>query len=378
MKKVIAILLCAIIISQLALTVVTAASEIEANSDYGIYGAEKEYAYVPGQEYIRVMNDGELDDIVNGLRTTPNLQDANIAVAICYPLTGETAYYNADEWFRSGSIFKLPLCMQVENLYLNGDPIGLKIDNDYGVERAVAECLVNSNVRISDDLAENYITWDVFRSTELEYAGYSIEDIPTENRSATQYTARIFLGILQELYENQEKYPHVIDYMTIAQPGEYLKQIAEEEKYTIAQKYGVEPENYINNIGGIIFTPNPIIVVCLSSYITRNGASEFMGHLSEKLIDYAENTLDSRYEEQYRILSDLEKEDTADKESDTGATDNQENKLPEAATPQVTSGYTMNSNIFILIIGVLIFVLIVAMGTLIYIVRSKDEEDDDE
>jgi len=365
--------LCTIFIINLALlTAVNAATVIETDNDFGIYGPDKEYAYVSGQEYIRVINDGELDEIVNSIIESANLQEANIAVAICYPLTGETAYYNADEWFTSGSIFKLPLCMQVENLYLNGDPIGIKIDNDYGVESAVSECLVNSNVRISDDLAENYITWKTFRRTELEYAGYSVEDLPQEYRPAYQYTARIFLGILQELYTNQERYPHVMDYMTLAQPGEYLKNIAEEDKYIIAQKYGVEPENFINNIAGIIFTPNPIMVVCLSSYITRIGANEFIGSLSEKLIDYTENTLDARYEEQYRILSNLEEADTTDTEPDTGKTETQENTHPVAAvTPQVKPEQKIDSSVFVVIVGILIFVLIVTTGTLIFIVRSN-------
>lgn len=270
--------------------------------EYGVYGPKTEYEYVEGMENISVVDEQEIIDIVDGVIDSLGYKKTAIAVGFCYPLTGECAYYNEETWFGCGSLYKLPLCMIAENLLINEDPLGLKADHDVGVARALYWCLVYSNNTYGGALGK-CITWTGLRERELELAGWSVEDVPEKyqkgEKFGTRYNVALYTDILRELYANQDDYPHVIDWMLQASPGEYLKHTELEKKYLIAQKYG--STDYVNNAAGIIFTDQPIIVVCLTN-IGNKAASKLQGLLTEAFVDYTESKLDLRFAEAYNGL----------------------------------------------------------------------------
>ena len=75
-----------------------------------------------------------------------------------------------------------------------------------------------------------------------------------------------------------------------ASPGEYLRRNLEGQ-YEIAQKYGALEEFY--HVGGIIYTPNPIIVTVMTKF--SFSIDELMGDAASMLVDYSLK-LDERLE----------------------------------------------------------------------------------
>lgn len=221
-----------------------------------------------------------------------------ISVGFCYTKTNEALFYYGDEWYYTASVFKLPLMMMLANDVMNGEnPIG---DYAGGPDEVLRECLVNSDNTRAFVTASYFYTWPRVRENEQKLSGWTEEQLPEgflKWEETPKYSCRFLIDILRELYANPDQYPSVIDYMSQAQPGEFLRQ-NELTDIVIAQKFGslTIGGEQVNHIAGIVYTDTPILITVMTRDFGYYYAKAFCGRLCEELVAYSAQ-LDQRYAE---------------------------------------------------------------------------------
>ena len=252
-------------------------------------------------EPILVADEDGFTEIVNALiREFGREADdyCGISVGFCYTKTNEALFYYGDEWYYTASVFKLPLMMMLANDVLNGEnPIG---DYAGGPDEVLRECLVNSDNTRAFTTASYFYTWPKVRENEQKLAGWTDDELPEGFLSweeTPKYSCRFLIDILRELYANSDQYPSVIDYMSQAQPGEFLRQ-NELTDLVIAQKFGslTIGGEQVNHIAGIVYTDTPILITVMTRDFGYYYAKAFCGRLCEELVSYSAE-LDQRYAE---------------------------------------------------------------------------------
>lgn len=267
-------------------------------------------------EPILVADEEAFTEIVNALiREFGREADdyCGISVGFCYTKTNEALFYYGDEWYYTASVFKLPLMMMLANDVLNGEnPIG---DYAGGPDEVLRECLVNSDNTRAFVTASYYYTWPRVRENEQKLAGWTDDELPEGFLSweeTPKYSCRFLIDILRELYANSDQYPSVIDYMSQAQPGEFLRQ-NELTDLVIAQKFGslTIGGEQVNHIAGIVYTDTPILVTVMTRDFGYYYAKAFCGRLCEELVSYSAE-LDQRYAEKEEQIEQIEQEKLAE------------------------------------------------------------------
>lgn len=252
-------------------------------------------------ETIRVVEEEAFTNIVTSLLQEFGVGTegyAGISVGFCYTKTNEAVFYYGDEWYYTASVFKLPLMMMLANDVLNGEnPIG---DYAGGPDEVLRECLVNSDNTRAFVTASYYYTWPRVRENEQKLSGWTEDQLPEgflQWEETPKYSCRFLIDILRELYANSDQYPSVIDYMSQAQPGEFLRQ-NDLTDIVIAQKFGslTIGGEQVNHIAGIVYTDTPILVTVMTRDFGYYYAKAFCGRLCEELVSYSAE-LDQLYAE---------------------------------------------------------------------------------
>ena len=243
-------------------------------------------------EGIAVLKEEDFSAIVEKVIAEKAPVGAKVSVAYRYLQTGESAYYNADEWYYSASLYKLPMIMSYSHMLLEGEPEGLDTMFLTDPQTIMHRCLVYSDNSWSLALVRYVFPQFNMREMDAELASFPEEELPENYDNNSIYSARFVLGILQELYSNPEDYPNVIDYMCEAQPDKYFHGKLG-DSYVIAQKYGSTKE--VAHAAGIIFTPNPCLLVVMTEHAGINLGERVIAEMAEALVDYT-LTLDSSYE----------------------------------------------------------------------------------
>ena len=239
-----------------------------------------------------------LSDQINQYLSDHGMNSSQVAIAYQNLETKETYYLNENNWMVAGSTYKLPLNMLFEDAINQGiyqtdshllycsycyEDIKGTIDHDYGVgsyiplDTLMKNSIVDSCNTASHILFETLGGWSCYREKAKQYSPaifYSV-DYAVSNDVSAAY----LMNILEVLYEHQEDYNIVLNYMKEADPNAYLKQYVH---YPIAQKYG-EYEG-AQNVAGIVYAPTPYAVVIL----TDNAPNEqtTVGELSALIANY--------------------------------------------------------------------------------------------
>ena len=281
-----------------------------------------------------------MDDFVEeyGLNT----RNRSISIGFCYLKTGDTWYYNVDKWYYSASLYKVPVAMLLaerevageiaadtyyENQYSSGDLETLErrslVDSNNNTGHAMVEWMGGSYAgKCADQIIK-------FTNLPTSYFNQDFYDV-------SYYNVEFYTQVLQTLYNNPDSYPRVLDYMKQAQPGAYLRTNLE-GTYEIAQKYGAfeevksNPTKNNNHVGGIIYTPNPIIVTIMS--VNMENFNKRIGDLGKMFADYALQ-LDSRlasYEAEQARAQQEEADRLAREEQERLRQEEEQRKAAEAA-----------------------------------------------
>lgn len=274
MKKILSILLCLCMV----LAVMPAA--------FAEDGAEEE---------MNIINGEEIQGIINDYLTSKNIKPENVSIGFCYTATGDEWFMNGDEWIYPASLYKIPLMMVLSEKVKSGE---LTQESNIGgltVDKIEEYIIVYSN----NDLAHTiraYLGGDeAWRTEAMKYSKLQEADYDPDYMTYCYFNAKFVTDVLETLYAAPENFPNIIDCMSRAKPGEYLRTNLE-GKYDVAQKYGSyqEPNGTLNNhAAGVIYTPNPIIVTIMTKNVDNYNA--VIGHIGELLAEYA-LSLDSKLE----------------------------------------------------------------------------------
>ena len=215
----------------------------------------------------------------------------NISFAYTYLATGETWFYNPDTWYYSASMYKVPLMMILAEKEANGE---LTQESDVkGLTLAYAEesILVYSNNDYAH-LMINYLCTDKeAREMYKQFSSLPDDYYDPDFIDYSYFTVRFMNDVMTTLYNNQERFPNIIDCLKRAQPVDYFH-LCTDPELVIAQKYG--SYNEWNGTTGIIYTPNPVILTVMMKNV--EGAEEVIANAAKMFVDYT-LTLDGKLTE---------------------------------------------------------------------------------
>ena len=253
-----------------------AAAESSAPDD----AAQEDAAEAPAADW---------DTIVRDLLAEHSLYDTQVAVGYLNLVTGEEHYLNPDEYMGAASMFKLPLCMYYTELLKTGQTTWDEQKEGESYKSVQDDILLYSDNKAAERLWEKLGGYGVFRRLTAPYMGADPEEIKGLNEQYNRYTARQFITCLKLLYDENERFPDILETMKQAMPDRYFR--LHENRWPIAHKFGYIPstmpgEESVMNDCGIVFTSQPFALVCF----TRNsGMSEqFLTACCTAMCDYTE------------------------------------------------------------------------------------------
>ena len=410
----------ALIMTVLMVSAMCAAAFAEtAPSEGAAVAAPEADAQLPAAEDSGIIDAAALQQWMDGFVQEHNLnQDyMRFSVGFWYSGTGDSWYYDADQWMYSASLYKVPVSMLMAEKEAAGELTQDSVVNGTTLEYLESTALIYSN----NDSGHSMVSW-----LGGTYAGkcsdmtIKFTDLPEsyfeqDFYDVSYYTARYMTQVMSTLYQGGDaKFPHVLDYLKQAQPDDYYnRNAALKGSYTIAQKFGAYEEgngNNNNHCAAVIYTPNPIVVTVMTRNIGdyQSLIAEVGGHLADYALQLDQN-LESWKQAQAEqaaaelAAAELAAAQQATAESGTTATANsetqsiaspapvsaeanpvsvptqteevqgtvQENAAPPAAQKRIPTAV-------LIIAGVLVAVLIIAAALLVIAKRRAAEEPDEE
>ena len=229
------------------------------------------------------------DELVQDLLAEHSLYDTQVALGYLNLVTGEEHYLNPDVYMGAASMFKLPLCMYYTELLKTGQTTWDEQREGEPYKAVQDEILLQSSNTAAQRLWEKLGGYGVFRTLTAPYMGADPDEIKGVNEQYNRYTARQFITCLKLLYDENERFPDIIETMKQAMPDRYFR--LHENRFPIAHKFGFIPstmtgEESVMNDCGIVFTSQPFALVCF----TRNGglSEQFLTAYCTAMCDYTE------------------------------------------------------------------------------------------
>lgn len=250
--------------------------------------------------------------IADFMEKYPGYYDTEVALGYYNTVTGEEYYLNPDSYIDAASTYKVPLNMLYAEKIADGE---MTLDTEicgYSYSELLHRTIVDSSNELAALLWENYGGYNVYRHDIAKYASPDPDSIDRTFYINNYITARQALTILRTLYENQERFPYIIDTMKEAEPDNYFN--SGESRFEIAHKYGLlkitekipaepvdsdsedeeaappaekeEIKHYYINDTAIVYTDEPIIIVYLSD--KSPCAFEMMSAYCTLMCDYTQ------------------------------------------------------------------------------------------
>ena len=212
------------------------------------------------------------------------------SVGFCYTATGDAWYYNGDTFMYSASMYKVPVAMLLAEKEASG-LISQDTNLGGGTLRYLESTALTFSNNDSGHAMLSYLGEDNSGKGSklcMKYASLDQAYYDQDFFDYSYYSARFITQVMETLCAGgEERFPHVIENMLIAQPDSYLN-LSLMGKYRVAQKYGAFQErngNSNNHITAIVYTPTPIIVTVM----TRNvdNFQQRMAEIGEYLANYS-------------------------------------------------------------------------------------------
>ena len=249
------------------------------------------------EEVLSVLDAEEVQRMVDGYLNEKGISPELVSVGYVYTGTGESWYHNPDKWYYSASLYKVPLMMLLAEKEAAGEMTQETEIYSWPLSTIEEEVLTNSNNDIAYSVMLYVAQPDACRRMFQRYSSIPEEEYPWEFASYSYFSARFMTDVMQTLYEQPERFPHVTDCLLNAQPGHYFHLVLGDE-VPIAQKYGyyVEvDESAWTHTAGIFYTPHPFILTVMTRY---GGMGEtIIGDLAALFYDYTLQ-LDTRLQAQ--------------------------------------------------------------------------------
>ena len=220
------------------------------------------------EEGYELIDPQALDTMVSDYFSAHGVNPDAVGIGYVYLETGDTWYHNPDAWMYGASTYKVPLMMLFGQLEAQGE---LSQDsNVLGLSLSQAEDLIL--VHSHNDYAHLMMTYfgtepecvELFKQFSPLPDDYYVENF----REWRYFTARYLTDVLKTLYADPDQYPHILECLLRANPGEYFDAVWGGQ-YEVAQKYGSLTTDYtdVNHTIGIIYTPHPFILVVMTDHV---------------------------------------------------------------------------------------------------------------
>lgn len=239
-----------------------------------------------------IINEKELTGKVETFLSDHNINKSNFSIGFYYSGTGDTWYYNGDKWFYPASMYKVPLIMLLAEKVKAGEITqDQKIvpPSDLDVSTIEEYILTYSNNDYAH-MIRKYLGGDaVWREDAKRYASLTDEEYPEDYIDYCYFSNRYMTEVMITLFNESERFPHVIDCLLEGEPTHYFR-LAMEGKYDIAQKYGAYEEmqgHNFNHATGIVYTEHPCIITVMTDNVT--GYEKVISDAAVMMTEYAES-----------------------------------------------------------------------------------------
>jgi hypothetical protein len=204
------------------------------------------------------------DEIMDALLAKHNTSRDSVAVAYVNLVSGDEYFINPDTYMVAASMYKLPLNMYFTEKLNSGE---LEWIYPFPYEGVRDDSIIYSDNNQSMFLYDILGGYDKFRELTSEYLGSNYAELDPNDAFNNKYTAREFANCLKLLYNEQEKFPGMIETMQKAEPERFFKLY--EPRFKIAHKYGYYSEYARVNMNdcGIAFTSEPIALVMFTQSV---------------------------------------------------------------------------------------------------------------
>ncbi len=228
----------------------------------------------------KIFDEAELQRIVDGIIEEKQLNPERVSIGYCYTATGDTWFYNEDKWYYSASMYKVPLMMLLAEEEAAG-----KIDRDTPIKNlplgeAEELILTYSHNDYAHLMMSYFGTEPDCRDLYKQYSDLPDDYYISDFRDYSYFTAHFMTDVMKTLYFENERFPNIVESLLPAQQGHYLKSGISD--YEVAQKYGALKE--FNHTAGIVYTPNPFILVVMTEYCAIPEA--VIGEFGKQMTDY--------------------------------------------------------------------------------------------
>ena len=228
--------------------------------------------------------DPSWDEITARVMEEYNMTDSGVYCGYLNLVTDEEHYINGDEYAIAASMTKLPLCMYYTELLANGEFDWSPYAPYYSFEDIRDRVLIdssNADYALLLDLLGGY---DQFRLLTAHYYGVEPGSERIDITMYNNYTPREFITCLKLLYDEQERFPGIIETAQKAMTNQFFK--LNEPRFRIAHKPGWISEDHILNDCALCFTTQPIAIVMMTR--SSNTSEEFLSAWCTAMCEYTE------------------------------------------------------------------------------------------
>ena len=243
--------------------------------------------------------DEDIKNLITEIKTKNNLTENNFAFFYYNPQAQKYYFDNQEKYFKGASTIKVPVAMlyydKIKSGELTEDKQLQYTSDDYeaggGTTSATYKVgsyipisfLLEQSIINSDNTAVNILIDGIgYRNCREQIAKYSDEQFIDEFFTTNLITASFGYDIINHIYQNQEDYQQLIEYMKQSSNGEYLKKYVTE--YDVAHKYG----SYEGNVHdyGIVYAESPYLIGVFTNGVAQ--ADELIADISRQVLDKIE------------------------------------------------------------------------------------------
>ena len=192
------------------------------------------------------------------------LNETNFSLCYYNTVTGEEYCYNETAFMIAASTYKLPLNLYYYDMQLAGEITGdTMITRGASLDEAHYQTLVYSNNELAYSLWRRIGDWPEYKTAMRKYFTMTDDEIPQNYYYDHVFCTRMMMDTLKVVWDGQEQYPELIDYLKIACPGAYFKTYLDVDETPVAHKYG-SYEGAENDVG-IIWAERPFLLAVYTS-----------------------------------------------------------------------------------------------------------------
>ena len=306
-------------------------------------------AQLPAAEDSGIIDAAALQQWMDNFAQEHNLKQdyMRFSVGFWYSGTGDSWYYDADQWMYSASLYKVPVSMLMAEKEAAGELTLDSVVNGTTLEYLESTALIYSN----NDSGHSMVSWlggtynGKCSDMTIKFTDLPDSYFDQDFYDVSYYTARYMTQVMRTLYQGGDaKFPHVLDYLKQAQPDDYYnRNAALKSSYTIAQKFGAYEEgngNNNNHCAAVIYTPNPIVVTVMTRNVGeyQNIIAEVGGHLAEYALELDQKLENWKQEQEAQAAAELAAAELA--AAETGTAEAVAPEMQSAASAEPASAET--------------------------------------